>query len=144
MIIGVGIDLVDVARVKRLIAGKSTRALGRLFTAREVEYAMARMQPFVHLAARIAAKEAAYKALSGSPGARGIGWREMEVVSGEAGRPTLELHGSAAVRAGELCVERVWISLSHSEMTAGAVVVLEGGGGRGRGRGRGSREAAGG
>lgn len=126
MIIGVGIDLVDVARVKRLIAGKSTRALQRLFTPREVEYSMRRVQPFVHLAARIAAKEATYKALSGSPGARGIGWREMEVVSEDGGRPALALHGSAAVRARELGVGHVWISLSHSEATAGAVVVLEG------------------
>lgn len=127
MIIGVGIDLVDVARVKRLIAGKGTRALQRLFTPHEVEYSMRRVQPFIHLAARIAAKEAAYKALSGSPGARGIGWREMEVVSGDGGRPALVLHGSAAERARELRAEHVWISLSHSETTAGAVVVLEGG-----------------
>lgn len=129
MIIGVGLDLVDVARVKRLIASKQTRALERLFTEGEVTYAMGRPEPYVHLAARIAAKEAAYKALSGSPGARGIGWREMEVVS-DRGAPSLLLHGAAEIRCAELDVNRVWLTLSHSQMTAGAVVVLEGKGER--------------
>jgi len=126
VIVGVGLDLVDVARVKRLIASKETRALERLFTAGEVTYAMGRQEPYVHLAARIAAKEAAYKALSGSPGARGIGWREMEVVSVDGGLPSLVLHGAAEIRCAELRVRRVWLTLSHSQMTAGAVVVLEG------------------
>ena len=126
MIVGVGLDLVDVARVKRLIASKETRALERLFTAGEVTYAMGRQEPYVHLAARIAAKEAAYKALSGSRGARGIGWREMEVVSVDGGLPSLVLHGAAEIRCAELRVRRVWLTLSHSQMTAGAVVVLEG------------------
>lgn len=126
MILGVGIDLVDIARVKKLIAVKGERALRRMFTESEVTYAMARVRPYVHLAARIAAKEAAYKALSGSERARGIGWREMEVVSSPDGRPSLRLHGGAALRATELGVARVLLTLSHSEMTAGAVVVLDG------------------
>ena len=125
MIVGIGLDLVDVARVHRLIASKGDRALGRLFTADEASYAMARVHPYVHLAARIAAKEATYKALSGSLEARGIGWREMEVVSDGASRPTLALYGAAARCAAALGVTRVWLTLSHSETTAGAVVVLE-------------------
>lgn len=135
MIVGVGLDLVDVARVKRLIASKQTRALERLFTEGEVTYAMGRQEPYLHLAARIAAKEAAYKALSGSPGARGIGWREMEVVSMDGSAPSLLLHGAAEIRCAELDVRRVWLTLSHSQMTAGAVVVLEG-----RGKGEDERE----
>lgn len=130
MILGLGLDLVDIARVKKLLAAKGDRALARLFTERESAYALRRAQPFVHLAARIAAKEAAFKALSGSAPARGIGWREMEVVPRGDGRPTLALHGSARARAIELGVEHVWLSLSHSEATAGAVVVLEGAGPR--------------
>jgi holo-[acyl-carrier protein] synthase len=125
MIVGVGLDLVDIARVKRLIASKGERVLVRLFTEREVEYAMNKAMPYVHLAARIAAKEAAYKALSGSHNARGIGWRDMEVGSATDGRPLLLLHGAAAARAAELRVERTWLTLSHSESTAGAVVVLD-------------------
>ena len=126
VIVGLGLDLVDVARVKKLIASKGDRALARMFTEREAAYALARVHPYLHLAARIAAKEAAFKALSGTPGARGIGWREMEVVPRTGARPELVLHDSALRRAAELGVVQMWLTLSHSDATAGAVVVLEG------------------
>ena len=125
MIVGVGIDLVDIARMQRLLDAKGERALARLFTAGEVEYAMARVQPARHLAARVAAKEAAFKALSGSAGARAIGWRDMEVVVAPDGRPLLRLHGLAQCRASELAVAQIWLTLTHSAETAAAVVVLE-------------------
>ena len=125
MIAGVGLDLVDIARVQRLVAAKGARALDRLFTSGEAAYAAERTRPFLHLAARVAAKEAAFKALSAGDGARGIGWREMEVVTGVDGRPTLALHGRAAACAASLGVTRVLLTLSHSETTAGAVVILE-------------------
>lgn len=124
MIAGIGIDLVDIARVDRLLDAKGERALRRLFTADEVAYALARPLPAQHLAARLAAKEAAFKALSGSSLARGIGWREIEVVRTDE-RPTLLLHGRAADRAAELGVTSIWLSLTHSATTAGAMVVLE-------------------
>jgi holo-[acyl-carrier protein] synthase len=122
---GIGIDLVDIARVDRLLDDKGERALRRLFTADEVSYALARPLPGQHLAARLAAKEAAFKALSGNQLARGIGWKEIEVIRGDHG-PTLALHGRAAERATELGVTSIWVSLTHSVTTAGAVVVLEG------------------
>ena len=125
MIRGVGIDLVDIARVDRLLDDKGERALRRLFTADEVSYALARPLPGQHLAARLAAKEAAFKALSGNQLARGIGWKEIEVIRGDHG-PTLALHGRAAERATELGVTSIWVSLTHSATTAAAVVVLEG------------------
>jgi|APGre2960657505_1045072.scaffolds.fasta_scaffold00173_16 holo-[acyl-carrier protein] synthase len=128
MIVGVGIDLVDIARVQRLIDGKGQRALDRLFTADEVAYASSRARPAMHLAARIAAKEAAFKALSGSDEARRIGWREVEVIAQSGGAPRLELHGRAQLRARELGVGRAHLSLSHTDTTAGAVVVLDRGG----------------
>jgi holo-[acyl-carrier protein] synthase len=124
VIAGVGIDLVDIARVQRLIDAKGERALRRLFTADEVDYAHTRALPAQHLAARLAAKEAAFKALAGNSLARSIGWREIEVVRGDHG-PTLSLHGNAADRAKELGVTSIWVSLTHSATTAGAVVVLE-------------------
>ena len=124
MIVGVGIDLVDIARVDRLLDAKGERALRRLFTADEVSYALARPLPGQHLAARLAAKEAAFKALSGSSLARGIGWREIEVIRTDD-RPTLALHGRAADRAAVLGVTNIWVSLTHSATTAGAVVVLD-------------------
>ena len=70
MIAGLGIDLVDIARVERMLASKGKRVLERLFTGDEVAYAMARARPAMHLAARLAAKEAAFKALAGSDDAR--------------------------------------------------------------------------
>ena len=124
MIVGVGIDLVDIARVDRLLDAKGERALRRLFTADEVDYALSRPLPAQHLAARLAAKEAAFKALSGNDLARGIGWKEIEVVRGDA-RPTLTFHGRAAERAAELAITTVWVTLTHTVTTAGAVVVLE-------------------
>jgi holo-[acyl-carrier protein] synthase len=124
VIAGIGIDLVDIARVDRLLDAKGERALRRLFTADEVAYALGRPLPAQHLAARLAAKEAAFKALSGNSLARGIGWREIEVVRGDH-RPTLALHGRAAERATELGVTSIWVSLTHSATSAGAVVVLE-------------------
>jgi holo-[acyl-carrier protein] synthase len=124
MIAGVGIDLVDIDRVQRLLDAKGQRALRRLFTTDEVDYALARALPAQHLAARLAAKEAAFKALAGNALARSIGWREIEVVRGDHG-PTLSLHGRASERAAELGVTSIWVSLTHSGTTAGAVVVLE-------------------
>ena len=125
MIVGIGIDLVDIARVQRLLDGKGTRVLDRLFTAQEVAYAQARARPAMHLAARLAAKEAAFKALAGSDDARLIGWREVEVVSQPNGPPTLAFHGRADLRARELGVYRTHLSLTHTDATAAAVVVLE-------------------
>jgi holo-[acyl-carrier protein] synthase len=124
VIAGIGIDLVDIARVERLLGAKGERALRRLFTADELSYALARPFPAQHLAARLAAKEAAFKALAGNALARSIGWREIEVVRGE-GHPVLALHGRAAERAVELGITAVWVTLTHSTTTAGAVVVLE-------------------
>ncbi len=125
MICGVGIDLVEIARVEKMFDGKGDRMLQRLFTADEVEYAKARARPAMHLAARLAAKEAAFKALSGSDEARLIGWREVEVIPHENTAPTLLFHGRAAARAAALNVASVWVSLTHTDTTASAVVVLE-------------------
>ena len=125
MIAGIGIDLVEIARVERMLDGKGDRMLARLFTALEVEYARARARPAMHLAARLAAKEAAFKALSGSDDARLIGWREVEVVPHEGRGPTLSFRGRAEERSRELGIGHVWLSLTHTELTAAAVVVLE-------------------
>ena len=125
MIVGVGLDLVDIERVQRLVNAKGDRVLRRLFTEAEVRYASVRTHPARHLAARIAAKEAAFKALAGTDEARGIGWRELEVVLLPGGQPALEFHGVARRRAAELHIARIWLTLSHSDSTAAAMVVLE-------------------
>ena len=125
MIVGLGMDLVDIDRVDRLLANHAEHAVQKLFTDREADYARARAHPGRHFAARFAAKEAAYKALAGNDLARRIGWRDMEVLSNADGSPRLEFHGRAAERAAELGVTRVLVTLTHSHATAAAVVILE-------------------
>lgn len=125
MIVGVGFDLVDIPRIARLVAEQGVRALERLFTPAERAYADARAEPARHLAARFAAKEAAYKALAGTRDARGIGWRDIEVATAWDGRPLLVLHGRARARAEEIGVVRAHLTLTHADAVAGAVVVLE-------------------
>jgi holo-[acyl-carrier protein] synthase len=121
---GVGIDLVELPRVARLLARKGDRALNRLLTPAEREYVTSHGNPVPHVAARLAAKEAVYKALQLLPGGRDIGWRDIEVVRADSGRPTIALHGRAAavVAASRL---RIHVSLTHSESTAAAVAVVE-------------------
>jgi holo-[acyl-carrier protein] synthase len=74
-VIGVGVDLVDLERIARLLANKGEHAMQRFFTDDERAYLQTRPEPTGHAAARIAAKEAVYKALQALPGARGVGWR---------------------------------------------------------------------
>jgi len=125
MIAGVGLDVVDVQRVGTLLADKGERALARLFTDEERRYCEGKAGRVRHYAARVAAKEAAFKALSGSDAARAIGWREIEVCVDAHGRPGVALHGRAAERAEEIGVTRVWVTLTHAATVAAAVVVLE-------------------
>ncbi len=123
--LGVGVDLVEVSRVAAILADKGTRVFERLLTAAERAYCESRPDPATHVAVRLAAKEAVYKALQGSDAARGIGWREIEVARGSDGRPDVRLTGLAAERARELGVGRVLLSLSHTHEAAVAVAVLE-------------------
>ena len=123
--VGVGVDLVEVSRVGAIIADKGARVFERLLTPAERAYCESRPDPATHVAVRLAAKEAAYKALQGSESARGIGWRDIEVIRAPDGRPDLVLSGLAQARARALGVRRVLLSLSHTHLAAVAVVVLE-------------------
>lgn len=125
MIAGIGIDVVDVARIEQMLADKGGRVLTRLFTEAEAAYAMERARPALHLAARLAAKEAAFKALAGSDEARLIGWREVEVIPRPGNSPTLRFTGRAESRLREMEVRQVWVTLTHTDLTAAAVVILE-------------------
>jgi holo-[acyl-carrier protein] synthase len=123
-VIGVGIDLVDLDRIARMFQSKGEHAFGRLFTEQERAYLATRPDPTGNAAARIAAKEAVYKAMQSLPGARAIGWREIEVTRDEDGRPEIRLHGLAARLADELGGVSIQISLTHSAVSAGAVAVV--------------------
>jgi len=125
MIVGIGMDLVDVGRIHHLLVRHPVRAVERLFTPAERAYAARHADPARHYAARFAAKEAAYKALSGSECARAISWQDVEVVNEADGRPMLRLHGRAAERMAELGATAAWITLTHADQVAGATVVIE-------------------
>jgi holo-[acyl-carrier protein] synthase len=122
--VGVGVDLVEVERARQMIADKGAHVFDRLLTVTEAEYCRSRPNPAEHVAVRLAAKEAVYKALQGSEAARGIGWREIEVVRAPDGRPAVALSGLAAERAAAMGVARVLLSLSHTHLAAVAVAVL--------------------
>jgi holo-[acyl-carrier protein] synthase len=123
--IGVGIDLVDLERVRTLLAHKGEQAMIRFFSPAEREYLATRPDPTGHAAARIAAKEAVYKAMQALPDARGIGWREIEVSRDADGRPAIRLHGLAARLSAERGGLQIQISLTHSATAAGAIAVVE-------------------
>ncbi|MBC7895442.1 MAG: holo-ACP synthase [Cytophagaceae bacterium] len=127
MIIGVGVDIVDLARVRSMVVRLGAdRVYRRLLTDGEREYCLRMHDPIANVAARLAAKEAGFKALSGSMEARAIGWREMEVVHDEHRRPRLALHGRAAERAAELGVTASHLTMSHGDTSSIAMVILEG------------------
>lgn len=110
-----GIDIIEIERIDATMARHGIRFLERVFTAGEVEQSRGRAES---LAARFAAKEAAFKAL----GVR-VGWREVEVRREPGGKPRLLLHGRARERAARLGLARWSVSLSHSRGHAVAVVV---------------------
>lgn len=125
MIVGLGIDAIDIDRIQRMYQDKGQRMLERLFGADELAYLATKQEPAQHLAVRLAAKEAAYKALSGTELARGIGWRDVEVVTRDDGSPMLRFYGRAAERLAELGATNTTVSLTHSASTAVAVVIIE-------------------
>lgn len=124
-LIGVGIDLVEVADADRLLSRWGSRLLERVLTADERAYVQGHEFPEKHLAVRLAAKEAVYKALAPLAGARAVGWRDIEVVRLADGRPTVRLHGQAARLEERDGPFRISLSLSHTSETAGAVAVIE-------------------
>jgi holo-[acyl-carrier protein] synthase len=126
VIVGLGMDVVEIARIRRVLEGPPARAerfLARCFTARERAFCDAARDRAARYAARFAAKEAASKAL-GAP--RGVGWHDVEVVRGE-GAPSLVLSGAAGRAAREAGVARALLTLTHDAGVAAATVVLEGG-----------------
>ena len=122
-VIGIGLDVVEMPRARELYARHGSRILDRTLTADERIYVLSLGDPVPAFAARLAAKEAVYKALQVLPGARGVGWREVGVRRLADGRPEVELKGRAAalLPAGVT----MHISLSHSRDVAAAVVILE-------------------
>lgn len=124
MIVGLGIDLVDIERLRGVLERHGERFMARVLTADERAYCSSRRDRGQHVAARFAAKEALLKAL-GTGLAGGIGWHDVEVRPAEAGPPHIELHGKAAEEAAARGVDRIHLSISHDRSAAVAVVILE-------------------
>lgn len=120
-VVGVGMDVVEVERARSILERHGERALGRFLTDDERAYVMRQPDPAPHFAVRVAAKEAAYKALQSLPGMRAVGWHDLEVSRRSDGRPHLELHGLAATLPPECTM---LLSLTHTHGVAGAVVIL--------------------
>ena len=124
MIVGTGVDIVEVERVAAAIERFGQRFLRRIFTEAEIRYCDSKKNRMERYAARFAAKEAAFKAL-GTGWNRGVAWREAEVGHAPGGRPTLSFTGAAAKHAQRLGVKRASLSLSHTKNLAVAQVILE-------------------
>jgi len=115
MVKGIGIDLIEVERVKRT-AEKNPKFLERIFTSREVGYCLKKRNKYQHLAARFAAKEAFFKAIG-----RRINWKDVELINAPSGKPRLEIKSKERVSFVE-----AHVSISHLKEYAVAMVILEG------------------
>lgn len=126
MIVGIGLDMVEIDRIDGSLARFGERFTRRVLTASEnlVAQSLGADRRAAHVAARFAAKEAGVKAL-GTGFANGIGPQDIEVANLEGGQPVLCLHGAAATRAAVLGVARSHLTLTHTRTTAAAVVILE-------------------
>jgi len=125
MLIGTGVDLIEVARIEHSIKRFGDRFLRRVYTEHEIAYCARKRGSTESFAARFAAKEAGAKAL-GTGISRGVTWNELEVTRRPGGRPVLELRGRARLLAEELGVRAISLSLTHTAGLAMAMVVMEG------------------
>ena len=124
MIVGTGIDIAEVARIRETIARFGKRFVERVFTEGEIRYCESKANRVERYAARFAAKEAGMKAL-GTGWNFGVRWRDLEVARKPGSRPTLLFHGKAAEFATRLGAKNVALSLTHTAEQAMAFVILE-------------------
>jgi holo-[acyl-carrier protein] synthase len=124
VIVGTGIDLAEVPRIRASIERFGARFVDRIFTAAEIAYVERKANRYERYAARFAAKEAGMKAI-GTGWKRGVTWHDFEVANLPSGKPTLRLHGVAATIAAKLGVRNVSLSLTHTAELGMAHVILE-------------------
>jgi holo-[acyl-carrier protein] synthase len=123
-ILGIGVDIVETARIEHSLERFGDRFLHRVFTQGEIDYCQSMKYPARHFAARFAAKEAASKAFGTGIG-KSMGWRDIDVHREGSGQPFIVFAGGAEQLAKDRGVSAVWVSLSHTEHHAVATVVLE-------------------
>jgi holo-[acyl-carrier protein] synthase len=124
MIVGTGVDISEVARIRAAMERFGDRFLKRVFTPDEVRYCVSKVNAAERLAARFAAKEAGMKAI-GTGLRHGVTWQDVEVVRMPGQRPQLRFRGKAAEFADRLGCKRTHLSLSHTAEQAIAHVILE-------------------
>ena len=125
MILGTGIDLVEVARIASSFEKHGDSFVSRILLPDEIAYCLARRQPAPFLAARFAAKEAIAKAFGTGIGAE-LGWLDMEIRHKESGEPLAVLHGRGKILLAARGAKNLHVSLSHTENYAVATAILEG------------------
>ena len=123
-ILGLGTDIVEVARIEKLLKDKREEFLARVFTPTETEYCRGKARPHIHFAARFAAKEAFMKAI-GTGWAKGVGFNQIGVCNNEDGKPSLEISGEAKGVLDGLGPSFLWLSISHASEYATATVIIE-------------------
>jgi holo-[acyl-carrier protein] synthase len=124
MIVGTGIDIAEVPRIRQAIERFGDRFLARIYTPGERGYCDSKANRLERYAARFAAKEAAMKAL-GTGWNHGVRWQDCEIVRQPGGRPTMTFHGKASEFAARLGVKNAALSMSHTAEQAIAQVILE-------------------
>lgn len=124
MIVGTGVDLAEVDRIRESVERFGDKFLHRIYTAREIAYVERKANKYERYAARFAAKEAGMKAI-GTGWRKGVRWQDFEVVNLPSGRPTLLLHGVAEDFAARLGVTNIQLSLTHTAQLGLAYVILE-------------------
>ncbi|GBE15529.1 holo-[acyl-carrier-protein] synthase [bacterium BMS3Abin14] len=124
MIIGVGLDNVQTKRMQEMLLKWAERVEDRVFTEDELNYSRSKGEPHFHLAARFAAKEAFFKAL-GKGLREGMSWTNVNILNDELGKPYITLQGRARELADSMEVEKIHLSLTHTDECAIAIVILE-------------------
>ena len=124
MIVGTGIDLAEVPRIRASIERFGSRFIQRIYTPLEIAYVERKANRYERYAARFAAKEAGMKAI-GTGWRRGVRWQDFEVANLPSGKPTLRFHGVAAKIAENLGVRNVSLSITHTAEAGMAHVILE-------------------
>ena len=124
MIVGMGIDVAEVDRIRAVVEAQAERFLKRVYTPAEVAYCEQFKNKYERYAGRFAVKEAAMKAL-GTGWSRGVRWVDVEVVRQRGGRPALELKGEAKNIADRLGVKHIAVSITHTAEQAFAQVIFE-------------------
>jgi holo-[acyl-carrier protein] synthase len=122
-IVGIGYDMVEVARIQSVLCRWGDRFEKRVFTPREIAYCGSKKNRFQRLASRFAAKEAVFKAL-GTGWQRGVGWTEIEVTNNDLGKPSIVLRGRTEELSRQLGVRNIFVSMTDTRDYAAAQVIL--------------------